>query len=234
MIRGNTQFLRRHGSGGWTPASDPNVARWWRADLGRTMVSTKVSAWQDQVEGVSVTQGTDATRPTGGSLGGQDALSFSGSQWMRGSGFTSIANPSPGWICILVAQITGVGATHIVLDDGNGNANDWNFFYSSGSWKAGAGSSLTDPSGKSKTGIHAHLLIAASSSSSYYIDNFTAPVQTGNANTSANASMTVGANHAAAAPMEGTVAEIIVVSGQTIDSNLAGYLTDRYSGLTIS
>lgn len=224
--------MRRHGAEAiWLPSDDPTAVRWWRADLGRTMVSTKVSAWQDQIEGVSVTQGTDGTRPTVGTLGGQAALAFSGSQWLRGSGFTSVANPT--WICILVAQVTGAGATHIVVDDGNSNTNDWNFFYSSGSWKAGAGSSLTDPSGKSKADVHAHLLVAASSSSAYYIDNFTTPVVSGNANTNPNASMTVGANHAGAAPLEGTVAEIIIIDGAAIDANYKTYLNARY-GLSIA
>lgn len=215
----------------WAPSDSAAVKRWWRADLGRTMVSTKVSAWLDQVEGVSVTQGTDSMRPTVGTLGGQSALSFAGG-FLRGSGFVTIANPT--WITVVVLQLTGAGATQIVLDDGDSNTNNWNIYYNGGAWIGGAGSILTDPTGVTKGDIHAFAMKGASSSSEFYADDFTTPVQTGNAGTSALESMTVGANHSGAAPATCLVAEILHISGATIPSELAGYLTSRYTGLTVA
>lgn len=218
-----------NGGAAWQPSDDANAVRWWRADLGRTMVSTKVSAWQDQIEGVSVSQATDADRPTVGTLGGQDALSFAGSQQLRGAGFTAIEQR---WLVILVAKVANSG-TEIILDDGNGNASNWaifsnatNFVYSAGSNLTGAASSDANP--------HAFLLDANGASSAGYLDNWSSADASGNAGTNSNDDMTVGANHADAGPMTGEVAEIIIINNPANLALYATYLTDRYSSITVT
>jgi hypothetical protein len=50
---------------GWEPRLLSGCKLWLRADRGITLASTKVSAWTDQSgNGVTVSQGTDANRPT--------------------------------------------------------------------------------------------------------------------------------------------------------------------------
>lgn len=217
----------------WAPSDSALVKRWWRADLGRTMVSTKVSAWEDQVEGVSVTQGTDAKRPTVATHAGQDALVYSGGQCLRGSGFVSLSNPS--WSAVVVGECDSAsGNSEVFVDDGDSNTNNWLIWYANGAgWRGNAGTNLTTGA-VAQTGIHAHWLKANSSSSDYYIDDFGTARVSGNAGTSANESMTVGATHNDLLYLTGKVSEIIIIDGTVLPSELAGYLTDRYTGLTVT
>ncbi len=64
----------------WTPAS---IAKyWWTADAGVTTVSGGVSSWEDQVTGLTLTQGTAGNRPTvstQAALGGETVIRFDGS-----------------------------------------------------------------------------------------------------------------------------------------------------------
>ena len=46
--------------------------------------------------------------------------------------------------------------------------------------------------------------------------------------------MTVGATHNDALYLTGKVCEIIIVDGVTLPSDLAAYLTARYTGLTVT
>lgn len=67
----------------WTPRALPDLAAWYRADLGVTEVSGSVSAWADQSgNGRHVVQGVAARQPTFiasvSALGGRPALSFNG------------------------------------------------------------------------------------------------------------------------------------------------------------
>ena len=65
----------------WLPSDFANVQYWWRADLGITTTGTGVSAWEDQINGFTMVQGTDANRPseiTSSGLNNAAALSFNG------------------------------------------------------------------------------------------------------------------------------------------------------------
>ena len=217
---------------GWVPRDAANVARWWRADLGRTMVSTKVSAWEDQVEGVSVTQGTDAARPTVATHAGQDALVFSGAQALRGSGFTSLSNPT--WSAIVIGEMDSAGASEVFLDDGDGNTNNWLIWCAGATgWRANAGSNLTTTA-VVQTGLHAHWFKAASSMSDYYIDDWGTAAVSGNPGSNPNESMTVGATHADSLYLTGKVSEIIILDDGTLPGDLVAYLNGRYTGLSIT
>ena len=66
---------------GWLPSDFANVQYWWRADLGITTTGTGVSAWEDQINGFTMIQGTDSKRPTATTSSGLNnaaALSFNG------------------------------------------------------------------------------------------------------------------------------------------------------------
>ena len=66
---------------GWQPSDFANVQYWWRADLGVTTTGTGVSAWEDQINGFTMIQGTDSKRPTATTstnLNNAPALSFNG------------------------------------------------------------------------------------------------------------------------------------------------------------
>lgn len=66
----------------WTPASFTNAQYWWRADLGVTDAgSGKVSAWEDQINGFTMVQGTGANRPdltTSANLNSQAVIQTNG------------------------------------------------------------------------------------------------------------------------------------------------------------
>ena len=71
----------------WDPSDFTNVKYWWRADLGVTTTGTGVSNWVDQINGLDITQTTDANRPSlitsEATLNNQAAISFNGtSDWL--------------------------------------------------------------------------------------------------------------------------------------------------------
>ncbi len=69
--------MRQRGSAAFTPAALASIYTWLRADLGVTLVSSKVSVWADQGGlGHDYAQGTAGQRPTVGTLAGQSAIRF--------------------------------------------------------------------------------------------------------------------------------------------------------------
>jgi len=57
-------FLKAAGGGAWTPADLPGIENWFKADTGITIVSSKVTTWQDSLTSKTVSQSTSASRPT--------------------------------------------------------------------------------------------------------------------------------------------------------------------------
>jgi len=118
--------FRGIGGGGapppWTPLTD-SPALWLRGD-DRVMASSKVATWTDKSgNGRNYTQGTDANRPTVGTLGGQDAIVFSR------AAATVLLGPS----------LSGLTAAHLFVvvavdsdppppdSPGNNNTGAWQF-----------------------------------------------------------------------------------------------------------
>ena len=65
----------------WNPSNFTNSQYWWRADLGVTTTGTGVSAWADQINGLTMIQNTDANRPTettSSTLNNAEVVSFNG------------------------------------------------------------------------------------------------------------------------------------------------------------
>ncbi len=70
----------------WSPA---DIAKyWWTADAGVTESGGAVSAWVDQVGGLSIDQATGGLKPTlttQAALNGENVINFNGSQWLQRS-----------------------------------------------------------------------------------------------------------------------------------------------------
>lgn len=62
----------------WTPLCVGNVVGWFAADAGVTITSDRVSAWENQVSGVTATQGTAGNRPVIDTVFGRDWVRFEG------------------------------------------------------------------------------------------------------------------------------------------------------------
>jgi hypothetical protein len=84
---------------GWSPTWIVGVKAWWRSDLGITLNSTTVSAWADQIQGLSASQGTGSAQPTynasDAAYGGHPSLSYLGTSHQQlnvGVGLT-VAQP---------------------------------------------------------------------------------------------------------------------------------------------
>jgi hypothetical protein len=71
---------RRRGAPAFSPLDIPELAYWWRADLGVTVTGSGVSAWTCQKTGVDLVQATDSKRPplnaSVAALNGKPALEF--------------------------------------------------------------------------------------------------------------------------------------------------------------
>lgn len=211
---------RGGGAPPWSPLDDPGLAKWWRADLGVGLSSGVVSSWTDQVTGESLTQGTASARPTPTTRNGLPVLSFDGGDSLQNASLTARAYR---YFAIVIGELTGAGATQVMVDDGGGTANGFAFFYSAGNWVASAGSNLADTTAVAKTGNHVHILDANSGSSGvYYIDTLDSAAATGITGTATNDSMTVGANQGSAGPITGYVREIIVTT-TVLSSTPLGY-----------
>lgn len=111
----------------WTPRRLNPIA-WYRADLGVTLVGSKVSAWADQSgNGNHLAQSTDALRPTYvasvATRGNCPAVDTAGSTYVEGT----ITLPRE------VAFVVAVGATGsgYVLTHGSGST-EYHYFYSGG------------------------------------------------------------------------------------------------------
>ena len=89
-----------------TPWSPADIAKyWWTADAGVTESGGAVSAWVDQVGGLSIDQATGGLQPTlttSANLNNQNVLNFNGSQWLQRSPI-SFASNGYSFSCIIVA-----------------------------------------------------------------------------------------------------------------------------------
>lgn len=65
----------------WDPSQFTNAQYWWRADLGVTESAGNVSAWEDQINGFTMIQGTGANQPnltTSSNLNNQSVIRTNG------------------------------------------------------------------------------------------------------------------------------------------------------------
>lgn len=92
------------------------LADWWDAGTGKTLASTKVSAWAGRVNGLAASQAVDAARP----VDGGDVLVFSGAQWLD-TAFATLSQPNT--LIAAVKFTNWDNGTGVVVDGRNANRN---------------------------------------------------------------------------------------------------------------
>lgn len=235
----------------WTPRAYAPKA-WYRADLGITLSSGKVSAWADLTSnGINLAQATAANQPTYSSTTRGPCLTTAGSQWLTSSSsvdltgtkklsvfivarYTTVANnlylfgsatSYTNFFGLGTAQPAGVTGTAIVTDT-NGNAG-----------VSICGNYSTAPV---TTNIHAYTAAVDRSVSSaqpkLWVDNTsitsTSSLNANNTNNFANSQITVGAAWANTVPSKAEIHEVVFFDRLLTSGEVAGltnYARMRYA-----
>lgn len=113
----------------WTPARLSPLA-WWRADSGVTLAGSKVAAWSSIGSlGVTLTQSTDAIRPTytaSGARGGRPCVEATSAGQLLSAASITLPRECAVWV------VTGTVTTHgFLLSHYDGGARR-HYFYSAG------------------------------------------------------------------------------------------------------
>jgi len=203
---------------------------WLRADLGTT-IATGVSTWLDKSSNsYSFTQATGSAQPTlntsDSSYNKQATLSFNSaaSQYVRAT-VTTLPQP---YTCLVVGENSS-GSTQAQFNGWIGNntgpywtGTQWGLY-------AGVGFSVTN----TVTTKQAQAAVFNTTTSAIYINNSQTAAGTGSAGaTSGGAALTIGANAASASPLNGKVAEMIVISSALTTSQIKeifAYFGARYN-----
>ena len=213
---GRRSGFRGYGGGGAAPAEsfDPPttnlVMGLW--DEGIVLTSGKVSQWTDQSgTGNSVTQGTASKRPVVSSadadFGGRDVVQFAGGASNEHMVGTFVATYAQPFTAYMLFKLTGSGTTYVLWDDDG--LSDWNFFFSGGEFKGGAGATLSTGV-TTKNDLHLVCVVYNGGSTSIYIDDFDTAAVTGNGGSNSARDVTVGSNDAEAGEIEGKVASMLL------------------------
>lgn len=217
----------------WSPLDDPGLQAWYDPSdpAYRTLDgSNRFEALADK-RGLRepVEQSTGGNRPTLSTLGGRDALGLDGSRWLRGSWASTLAAP---YVSIVVAQVTGTGATYVLVDNAATN-NSGAVFFASGDWRSSSGTVLSSGN-TTRGGLRAHLALNGASGA-YYLDNFGTAIVSGANGTNVANGRTIGRNNATGGSVEGVIGDHIITtsSDATTRANYARWLSARYSGLTV-
>ena len=231
---GSLPWERRGGAApaaAWLPSDITGVAEWWRADLGVTDAGGgAVSAWQGQIAGETVTQGTAAARPTLTTQDGQSVLSFDGGDFLRGAFGTLGAVASPYTWIFVVEQTAGV-----YLLGGDDLSNRCQVYVSAGAWRTWSGVAL--PSGVSPGGEQALVAVYGDAAGKTYVDDLTSPAASGTTGTASCDGVTFGATSTGASNLTGYLWEAILVGQEITAGDLAllgAYLDARYAGLSLT
>jgi hypothetical protein len=117
----------------WTPESFSDVQYWWRADLGVTETGTGVSAWEDQINGFTMQQSTDSSRPTlttNANLNGQSVIRTNGTSDYLYTLTTPAARTTGDYTFLTVHRIINTGGNSGIIFGvsrlaGNPNSRIW-------------------------------------------------------------------------------------------------------------
>jgi len=103
----------------WTPATRAKF--WWTADLGVSFSGSDVTAWQDQVSGKVMSQGTAIRRPsyrTLPALNNQNVITFS-DDWLQGTPI-SFASEGFSFSYFVVFDDNDTGQNSIIAQSSDG------------------------------------------------------------------------------------------------------------------
>lgn len=245
MSRRGGIFLGRRGLGSrarkqpggaaaaWDPSQITGVAEWWRADLGVTDAGAgAVSAWQGQIAGETLSQGTAAARPTLTTRDSQSVLSFDGGDWLQGA-FGTITLSLP-YDIVVIGQLSADSGFQVFVD-GDDVTNRAILCRRIGTWQLFAGGFLAGPA-SSASEVALIGSVNASTTDSLVANDFTSPT-TGNAANGVPDGLTVGGYFDGTNPLTGWVWEVILVDQAITAGDLAllgAYLDARYPGLTLT
>jgi len=242
----------------WTPAT---IAKyWWTADAGVTTVSGGVSSWEDQVSGLTFTQGTAGNRPTvstQAALGGETVIRFDGSNdYLQRAplSFSSTGYSFSNFV-ILYNASTGQGSTLAQSRFGAGSGRYSVITYSNAHRIIPANFANTDnvalqspvAVGAKVSGMIYDNISAGSRESTFWFNDLTTAVGTrtdGNSDQDLyqNSSLLLGAYNGSSGYsvqsgyyFNGDIAEVIFVEGAMDSTNradLKSYINTKY-GLSI-
>ena len=240
-FRGSNRHVFRKFSS-FLPPQVPNLALWFRPDLGVTTVSSKASAWQCQAGSAysfAATQSTAGARPTPSSgdaaYNGQPTMQFAASTFMTGTLGATLSQP-----CTYFVVGHSTGATfNTMFDAGNtaAGAHLLRKYTAPALWDMAT--NLVDIGGSAHdVNKHAWCLNFAGASAKMYKDSINTVDGSGNTGSTTLATMTIGGDRFTGTtyPWLGTIAEFIAYTGTLSDANRAlvmNYLAARY-GVTLS
>lgn len=220
---------RSRPSGGalWLPTKLPNLAAWYRGDMGITLNGGTVSAWADQSgNGRHLTQGTAAQQPTyvaaSASYNQRPALTFDGGDWLDAA---SAIGGTTGTV-YLVGQDGNVDA-YFVSNVGTPEAG--NLISYVGNEGIFSGTALTIGSGSTSPSIFCGVFNGANS----FVARSNVTGATGNAGTNAMSSpFRYGAYRTGIYALTGAIAEVIwysAVHDAATRAVVLRYLSNRYA-----
>jgi hypothetical protein len=207
----------RVGATAWFDASDTESI---------TQSGGLVSQWSDlSGNGYDVAQATSANQPTTGSrtLNGLNVLDFDGSSdYLQGAFGVTLTQPNT-----IFAVFKRDSAGTMFLYDGIDSSNRHAQYFSSGNYKAFAGTTING--GTVDTDPHISRAVFNGSSSSLFIDG--SSVVAGDAGALSLNGITLGAQYTAANVLDGAIAELIVVDGTLTADEITlveNYLTEKW------
>ncbi len=226
----------------WAPKNISGILSWHRADMGVTLVSSKISAWADQSgagdTGRNATQGTDANRYTYNAsnalYGNQATLDSNANTNALLTGVYSTTMSSLAMTAVVIGNTAFPPLNPQIFSQKSGDGTTgMNYGYGSGNLGGlGAGGNATlfacDPS----TPSYMESYYNGTSGSKLYFNAKTAKVTGGNTGARGTLTGFTFGNSAGGGVLNGgSLAEIIMVLGEISAADrilLATYITARY------
>lgn len=194
----------------WSPAEDPDLEQWYRADLGVTLVDGAVSVAADQgSHSRDVSQGSAGFRPgrteLSADMNDRATFDFAPTQWLRATGFTV----TQSFGILLACRDTGSGTRVPVAGAATPAVVTWKASTSSGSWNLNASASRSASPAAQGT-IDLVRFVVDGGASAIYVNDWVNAADEGNAGDNDLSGLTMGARQDDAVGWSGAIAEVVI------------------------